>query len=206
MPHMDWRRGRADDIQYAWLSDFRYSGKLKLKELPYPYLYTGKSAKDVKSIRLDLNFLGNYQLAIIMGELQYGDFMRQQLRRLPGDIPDEARLRDTKGLNPFSGTSLVFLKAFSLSSSFPAAAEGSLKGRCNIVFAKGKYTLRVLRTGLRSKPFRRSMSVKMACSMRALPMRGFGAARLIGLNAWTFRSCTRGLLFWPSPRTRRAVY
>lgn len=92
------------------LSDDIKSGKLHLKKFPWDYLYHGAQADGHKIVSVDFDFLSAFDAAVIMGELQYGDFMRGLLRRVHGTSA-EALGQNNAFLNPFSKTALVFLKA-----------------------------------------------------------------------------------------------
>jgi predicted house-cleaning NTP pyrophosphatase (Maf/HAM1 superfamily)/tRNA-dihydrouridine synthase/2'-5' RNA ligase len=102
-------RTRFGDRFGSGLKGDMKDGKLLLRESPGDYLYRGEKAEGHKIVSVDFNFLAAFDAAVIMGELQYGDFMRGQLRRIYGTIAD-ARKRNAALLNPFPNTTLVFLK------------------------------------------------------------------------------------------------
>jgi len=119
-----------DLVMRAWfgdrfglgLRDSLRDGKLQLRASPRDYLYHGEKVDGRKSIGTDFDPLGGYDVAVIEGEFQYGDFMREQLRKVYGSIP-EAPKQDPVVLNPFPKTALVFLKANKNSRELTVAVE-----------------------------------------------------------------------------------
>jgi hypothetical protein len=83
---------------------------LFLRQLPYRYEYRGEAHENGRVVSTDFRFLQKYDTAIFQGELNYGIFVREQLRRLKIMV-DHTQWIGLQKLNPFNFTTVVLRKA-----------------------------------------------------------------------------------------------
>ncbi len=118
LPDLDYSVRIFDEILKSWfrdpsvrgLEEALAEGMIDLRARSTDYLYEGAEVEASKAVTQSLDEIRDFDSALILGELQYGDFMREQLRRVVGTT-EKAHLSSVDLLNPFSKTRLLFLKA-----------------------------------------------------------------------------------------------
>ncbi len=100
----------SPQTKFSTLQKHLEDGNLRLKQLPYRYEYRGEVHENGRVVSVDFRFLQAFDTAVLQGELNYGVFMREQLRRLYVSV-DHTQWIGLQRLNPFNFTTVVLRKA-----------------------------------------------------------------------------------------------